>query len=110
MKNHHQFTDLIPYTLRSIPYILQSHVFKAYCALENLYVHKPNLPKEVWEYCSNLIQHDEPKVKGVIAPSLLEIKEIVDHTSGRDFGPDWILARGLMPLSYWAMQLSLIHI
>lgn len=104
MENHRHFTELIPYALRSIPYILQSHVFKAYCALENLYVCKPHLPKEVWEHCVALIRDDEPKVAGVIAPELLEIEEVVDHTSGRDFGPDWILARGLMPLSYWAIH------
>ena len=104
MENKKQFQDVIPYALRSVPYILQSHVFKAYCALENLYVHRPNLPQSVWVYCTSLIQNDEPKVTGLIAANLLDIDEIVDETSGRDFGPDWILARGLMPLSYWAMH------
>ena len=104
MLNHRRFKSLVPYALRSVPYILQSHVFKAYCALENLHAHKPDLPESVWNYCRELIRDDEPKVEGVIAPSLLDIEEIVDHTSGRNFGPDWILGRGLMPLSYWAMH------
>ena len=110
MKSQKQFQALIPYTLRSIPYILQSHVFKAYCALESLYVQKPHLPQSVWEYCIDLIQNDEPKVKGLIAPSLLEIQEISDSTSGRDFGPDWILGKGLMPLSYWAMHKKVLEL
>ena len=104
MKNNHRFEALIPSTLHSIPYILQTHVFKAYCALESLYAQKPNLPDTVWDYCSDLIQNDEPKVDGLIAPELLELEDIVDPTSGRDFGPDFILSRGLMPLSYWAMH------
>ena len=103
MKNKGQFKELIPFALRSIPYILQSHVFKAYCALEHIYANKPNLPESVWDYCTRLIRDDEPKVAGIIAPKLMEVEEIVDPTSGRDFGPDWILNRGLMPLSYWAM-------
>ena len=104
MENNGQFTALIPHVLRSIPYILQTHVLKAYCALENIYAKKPHLPQEVWDYCTKLIREDEPKVAGIIAPKLYEIEEIVDPTSGRDFGPDWILGRGLMPLSYWAMH------
>ena len=47
MKTKENFKELIPYALRSIPYILQSHVFKAYCALENLYVERPQLPDSV---------------------------------------------------------------
>ena len=104
MQNNQHFAALIPHTLRSIPYILQTHVFKAYCALENLHAQKPHLPQSVWDYCVDLIENDEPKVSGILAPQLLELKEIVDPTSGRDFGPDWILGRGLMPLSYWAMR------
>ena len=104
MENKKKFQGVIPYALRSIPYILQSHVFKAYCALESLYAQKPTLPQSVWDYCTSIIQNDEPKVAGLIAPNLLEIEEIVDETSGRNFGPDWILGRGLMPLSYWAMH------
>lgn len=104
MKNNHRFEALIPFALHSIPYILQTHVFKAYCALENLYAQKPHLPDTVWDHCVELIQNDEPKVDGIIAPKLLELEEIVDPTSGRDFGPDFILSRGLMPLSYWAMH------
>jgi len=105
MKNNHRFEALIPFTLRSIPYILQTHVFKAYCALESLYAHRPHLPDKVWDYCADLIQNDEPKVDGIIAPELLELEEIVRlGASGRDFGPDFILGRGLMPLSYWAMH------
>ena len=34
MKNQRRFEELIPHALRSIPYIVQTHVFKAYCALE----------------------------------------------------------------------------
>ena len=104
MRNLHQFEDLIPYALHSVPYIQQSHVFKAYCALENIYAQKPQLPDSVWQYCAALIRDDEPKVAGLIAPELLELDEIIDPTSGRDFGPSWILQRGLMPLSYWAMK------
>ena len=104
MLNTFRFKELIPYVLRSVPYIQQSHTGKAYCALENLYAQRPQLPAAVWEYCISLIRDDEPKVEGLIAPELLTLKEIVDPTSGRNFGPDWILGRGLMPLSYWAMQ------
>ncbi len=104
MKNNHRFEALIPFALHSIPYILQTHVFKAYCALENLHAQKPHLPDTIWDYCADLIQNDEPKVDGIIAPKLLELEEIVDPTSGRDFGPDFILGRGLMPLAYWAMH------
>lgn len=104
MENQRRFTDLIPYVLRSVPYIHQSHTCKAYCALEQLYARKPHLSDAVWRHCTMIIREDEPKVKGVIAPELLEIDEVVDSTSGRDFGPDWILGRGLMPLSYWAMH------
>lgn len=104
MQNNGHFEELIPVILRSIPYILQSHVFKAYCALENLYAEKPHWSQQTWEYCTEIIRTDEPKVEGIIAPKLMEIDEIVDPTSGRDFGPDWILGRGLMPLSYWAMH------
>ena len=64
MENHRHFTELIPYALRSIPYILQSHVFKAYCALENLYVCKPHLPKEVWEHCVALIHRPHIAMHG----------------------------------------------
>jgi hypothetical protein len=63
---------------------------------------KPHFPDDIWNYCSSKIKNDEPKVKDVIAPELFDIDEIVDHTSGRDFGPDWI-RHGLMPLSYWAI-------
>ena len=104
MENTRHFTDLIPYVLRSVPYVHQSHTCKAYCALEQLYASKPHLSDEVWKYCVAIIREDEPKVQGVIAPELLEIDEFVDPTSGRTFGPDWILGRGLMPLSYWAMH------
>ena len=104
MLNTFRFKELIPFVLRSVPYIHQSHTGKAYCALESLYAQRPQLPDAVWEYCSSLIREDEPKVEGLLAPELLALKEIVDPTSGRDFGPDWILGRGLMPLSYWAMQ------
>ena len=104
MRNHGQFNALIAPALRSIAYIHQSHVFKAYCALENLFTLKPGLSDSVWAHCRSLIKDDEPKVDGVIAPALYNIEEIVDATSGRDFGPDWILGRGLMPLSYWALQ------
>ncbi len=103
MRNERHFEALIPGALRSVPYILQSHVFKAYCALESLRAHRPQLPSEVWQYCCEIIEGDEPKVGGLIAPALQELDEIVDSTSGRDFGPDWILSRGLIPLSYWAM-------
>ena len=87
MENQHLFTDLIPHCLRSVPYIQQSHVFKAYCALENLRELCTRLPEEVWEHCIGIIREDEPKVKGLIAPELLELEGIVDPTSGRDFGP-----------------------
>ena len=104
MESAARFTDLIPYVLRSVAYVHQSHTCKAYCALEQLYVSRPNLPSEVWDHCVALIRDDEPKVSGLITPELYELDEIVDSTSGRDFGPDWILGRGLMPLSYWAMR------
>lgn len=104
MENNRQFESLIPQVLRSIPYILQTHVLKAYCALENIHAQKPHLSNAVWDYCTNLIRDDEPKVAGIIAPELYDLQEIVDPTSGRGFGPDWILDRGLMPLSYWAMH------
>lgn len=103
MQNNRQFSYLVPYVLRSVAYIHQSHTCKAYCALEQLYAIKSNLPDEVWHYCTSMIIEDEPKVQGVIAKELLELEAITDSTSGRDFGPDWILGRGLMPLSYWAM-------
>ena len=98
------FESLVPVLLRSVPYILQSHVFKAFCALERLFALKPHYPDAVWAHCVKLLREDEPKVAGLIAPELLGIDEMVDHASGRDFGPDWILERGLMPLSYWAMH------
>jgi hypothetical protein len=104
MRNLEHFTDLIPYILRSIPYVYQSHTCKAYCALENLYAHKSHFPNDIWDYCSSKIKNDEPKVRDVIAPELFDIDEIGDHTSGRNFGPDWILGHGLMPLSYWAIH------
>lgn len=104
MKNNRRFIKLIPPALRSVPYILQSHVFKAYCALENLNVELPSLPDSVWDYCVDIIENDEPKVNGLIAPELYALEEVVDATSGRDFGPDWLLNRGLMPLAYWAMH------
>ncbi len=104
MENQRRFEDILPVLLRSIPYIAQSHVFKAYCALENLYAQKPHWPDSVWEHCTAVLQSDEPKVEGLLAPELLELEEIVDPTSGRDFGPDWILKQGLMPLSYWAIH------
>ena len=43
-------------------------------------------------------------VDGLIAEELLGLDSFVDRTSGRDFGPDWILSHGLIPLSYWAMR------
>ena len=104
MLNTKNFTDLIPYILRSVPYIHQSHTCKAYCALEHLYASKSHLSDEVWHHCTSIIREDEPKVDGLIIPELLEMDQVVDQTSGRNFGPDWILGRGLMPLSYWAMQ------
>ncbi|MBM76301.1 MAG: hypothetical protein CMK59_12930 [Proteobacteria bacterium] len=104
MLNTKQFVNLIPYVLRSVPYIHQSHTCKAYCALEQLFALKPHLPDDVWTYCASIITDDEPKVKGVMIPELMGIERVVDHTSGRNFGPDWILGRGLMPLSYWAMH------
>ena len=104
MKNKQRFSDLIPYVLRSVAYVHQSHTCKAYCALEQLYAIKPHFPDQVWHHCSLMIKDDEPKVDGLIIPELLELDEILDATSGRNFGPDWILGRGLMPLSYWAMR------
>ena len=104
MENHQQFEAVLPDILCSIPYVAQSHVFKGYCALENIYAQRPRWPSSIWEHCTSLLIHDEPKVAGVIVPELLELKEISDPTAGRDFGPDWILSRGLMPLSYWAIQ------
>ena len=98
------FEFLVPELLRSVPYIHQSHVFKAFCALERLYAQKPHYPDAVWAHCVKLLREDEPKVEGLIAPELLDIHEMIDQTSGRNFGPDWILERGLMPLSYWAMH------
>ena len=82
MQNTQRFVHLIPYVLRSVPYIHQSHTCKAYCALEHLYARKPHLPDEVWSHCASIIQGDEPKVTGVIAPELLELNDIVDSTSG----------------------------
>ncbi len=104
MDNTRHFEDLIPLALRSVPYIFQSHLCKAYIALENLYAQKPHLPDSVWEHCVDIVRNDEPKVDGLIAVELLKIQSIVDRTAGRDFGPDWIISRGLMPLSYWAMR------
>ena len=104
MQNTHRFEDILPELLRSIPYISQSHVFKAYCALENLYAQKPHWPDAIWEHAVGILREDEPKLHGLLAPELLELQEIVDRTSGRDFGPDWILKKGLMPLSYWAIH------
>ena len=109
MQNHYQFRDVIYYALRSVPYIFQSHTCKAYCALESLYAQKPHLPNDVWEYCTSIIKNDEPKVNGIIIPDLLNLDEVLDATSGRRFGPDWILGRGLVPLSYWAMQKKVVH-
>ncbi len=104
MRNSARFSELLPAVLRSVPYIHQSHVFKAYCALENLYALRPQLPDEVWEHCARILREDEPKVDGLIAGELLELPQVLDRTSGRDFGPDWILEHGLMPMSYWAIQ------
>ena len=95
-----QFDFLIPYVLRSVPYIHQSHTCKAYFALERLFSLAPQLSDAVWDHCCSIIKNDEPKVEGIIEPKLLQIKKIVDETTGRDFGPDWILERGLMPMSY----------
>ncbi|MEE2779824.1 MAG: hypothetical protein VYE15_04815 [Myxococcota bacterium] len=104
MQNHQRFEDLIPLALRSVPYIFQSHVCKAYVALENLHAQRSEWPDSVWDYCIKIIREDEPKVDGLIAEELLALDDFVDSTSGRDFGPDWILGRGLMPLGYWAMR------
>ncbi|MBV71262.1 MAG: hypothetical protein CMH52_07920 [Myxococcales bacterium] len=71
MHNTNRFVDLVPHALRSVAYIHQSHVFKAYCALENLFFNRPERPDPVWGYCCSLIRDDEPKVVGVIAPNLL---------------------------------------
>ena len=53
---------------------------------------------------AQIIREDEPKVEGLTVPSLLKLERLVDHTSGRNFGPGWTLSRGFMPLSYWAMH------
>ena len=104
MQNKHHFNDLVPLVLRSVPYIVQSHACKAYVALENLYGQKPHWPESVWKYCESILRDDEPKVAGLIVEELIDLDAIADPTSGRDFGPDWILEKGLMPLSYWAMR------
>ena len=104
------FEDLIPYVLRSVPYIHQSHTCKAYYALERLYTLRPQLSNEVWKHCISIIKNDEPKVEGIIEPDLLKIHTFTDETSGRIFGPDWILGRGLMPMSYWAMNKKIEHV
>ena len=104
MRNDSHFIELVPAALHSVPYISSSHVCKAYLALENLYAHKPNWPDAIWDYCASIIRNDEPKVDGLIINELLDLETIEDPTSGRDFGPNYILRRGLMPLSYWAMR------
>ena len=88
MQNHGHFQGVIPVALRSRPYTLQSQVFKAYCALENVCAEKPHWDQQTWEYCSEIIRTDEPKAQEIIAKKPMEIDEIVDPTSGRDFGPD----------------------
>lgn len=104
MRNDHHFVDLIPGVLRSVPYILQSHGCKGYLALENLRAEHPHWPAEVWEHAVSVIRDDELKVEGLLAAELLELPAFFEPVAGRTFGPDWILARGLMPLSYWAMR------
>ena len=104
MKNTRHFEELIPLALRSVPYIYQSHLCKGYVALENLYAQRPHWPDSVWNHCVQILRNDEPKVDGLIAEELLGLDSFVDRTSGRDFGPDWILSHGLIPLSYWAMR------
>lgn len=93
-----------------MPYILQSHGCKGYLALENLRAEHPHWPAEVWEYAVSIILEDEPKVAGILAAELLDVPAFIDPTSGRNFGPDWILARGLMPLSYWAMRRKILDL
>lgn len=104
MRNERHFAELIPVVLRSVPYILQSHGCKGYLALENLRVEHPRWADEVWAHGVSVLRDDEPKVEHLIAAELLDRPAFVDPTSGRDFGPDWVLERGLMPLSYWAMR------
>jgi len=104
MQNTYHFKELVPIALRSIPYILQSHLCKGYLALEKIHAQRPHLPDEIWQYCVSVIREGEPKVSGLMIEELLDVDAFIDPTSGRNFGPDWILSRGLMPLSYWAMR------
>ena len=63
---------------------------------ENLYDHKSHFLDDIWDYCSSKITNDQPKVTDVITPTLFDIDEIVDHTSGRNFGPDRSSDHGLI--------------
>ena len=104
MRNEHHFDELVFPALKSVPFILQSHACKGYLALENLRAHYPQWASEMWQYCVSLMNEDEPKIENLVAPELLDLPFFIDHTSGREFGPDWILKHGLMPLSYWSMR------
>ena len=89
--------------VKHVPYIWDGHGIKAFVSLSNLQKRFPDWDKAIWEDAVKFIKSDEPQVTRLYHKDFEDLEEIVDPTSGRDFGPSTLVRRGIFPLSYWGV-------